>query len=293
MASRKKNGGGVARLVTSSVGDSRNGHFVIDDETLADPRVKDLVFCPVVEGELKGHGLVPRDYSVHPVEMFAPPSEMPLIPESEYDARIEDQERLKSSLEHIMTWTPKDQDGDGYCWAYSTTAATEVARFLNNQPLVRLSAHAIAAIIKKGRNEGGWCGLSAKFAREIGIPAEELWPTHSRDLRHDTPALRESCGKHRCLEDWVDLTRDVYDVSLTARQIATCHLTNVPMAHDFNWWGHSVFSGRMVKVEAGSYGNRIRNSWGNWGENGWSTLRGSKAVANSAVALRVITPSTT
>jgi hypothetical protein len=288
MASKKQGG---SRLTTSSVGSSQHGLFIIDDETLTDPRVRDLVFCPVVDGDLKGHGLVPRDYSDYPAEMFDPPSDMPLIPESEYDARVEEQERRAASLEHLCTWSPKDQDGDGYCWGYSVTAAVEFLRVIAGMPLVRLSAHAICAIIKRGRNEGGWCGLSAKFAREFGIPAEDLWPTHSRDLRHDTPEMRANAALHRVMEEWVDLTRNVYDQNLTLRQVDSCCLANIPMAWDFNWWGHSVFGGRLVKVEAGSRGRRIRNSWGNWGENGWATLRGEKAIPNGAVALRVVTPS--
>lgn len=272
--------------------------LIIDDETLTDPRIKDIVFCPVIEGDLKGHGLVPRDYSIHPREMFDPPSNMELIPDSEVDGRIEDQEKHKSSLEHLrdravdgQPFPSLDQNGDGYCWAYSTGACMILLRLVAKMPYVRFNPHATAAIIKRGRNEGGWCGLSAKWSREVGYAADSHWPGHSRDLKNDTPALRANMALYRCLEDWVDLARDVYDQNLTIQQVRTCMLLNLPCAVDFNWWGHSVCAIRWVKVEAGSYGLKILNSWTDqWGERGTSVLRGSKMVPDGAISLRVITP---
>lgn len=269
-------------------GVSQQGLFIIDDETINDPRVRDQVFVPVIDGQPKGHGLVPRKHSIYPPEMFAPPTDMPLIDPSEYDARIKEREEAKSTLRHLCDWPSKDQNGHGYCWAYSTVAAVEFLRKMMNQPFIRLSAHAVAAIIKRGRDEGGWCGLSAKFLSDVGVPSDEFWKPHSRDTSQDTPALRANAALHKVTENWVDLTRDVYDQNLTERQVDSCSLTNVPMAWDFNWWGHSVFGCGLVQVEAGSYGRLMRNSWSDqWGEQGWSVLRGSKAVPDGAVALRV------
>ena len=64
--------------------------FIIDDAT------------PVDELFLRPRGLVPRDYSTEPQPMFAPPSEIKLIPRSEWSARIKEQDERESSLEHIF-----------------------------------------------------------------------------------------------------------------------------------------------------------------------------------------------
>lgn len=299
MAKAKKfnNGGGIGRVsgLASGTGDTaRHNLFLIDDETITDPRIRDLVFCPMIDGDIKGHGMKPRDYRIHPADMFDPPSDLHLISESEYDSRIEEQERTQSSLQHLLGWEATDQDGDGYCWVYSTTGAVQALRTLMNAPWVRLNPHSLGAIIKRGRNEGGWCGLSAKGLREIGVASFAFWKEHSRDLSQDNAACRANMALHKITEEWTDLTRDIYDQNLTLRQIDTCCLCNTPMAWDFNWWGHSVMGGRLVKVEAGSYGRCPRNSWGQqWGDKGWSVLRGSKAVPDGALAIRVTLPSVT
>ena len=122
---------------------------------------------------------------------------MELIPESEWDARFDEQEATQSSLEHIYLNGPNggpafvnlDQNGDGYCWAYSTGHSIMIDRMKRNLPLVRLNPHATAAIIKNGRDEGGWGGLSAKWGRENGYAEEGTgpgqWPLQSRNLKYD------------------------------------------------------------------------------------------------------------
>lgn len=286
---KKANGG---KLSTTPFSSSQHNLFVIDDETINDPIVKDKVFVPTIDGQPKGHGLVPRKHSIYPPEMFASPTEVKVIPASEYDERIKAQEEMKSSLEHLMDWPSLDQNGQGYCWAYSTTAAVMAIRSQMNLSYVRLSAHAVACKIKGFRDEGGWCGLSAKFHVSTGCPSTQYWAEKSMARSNDKPEVWANGALHKVTETWIDATRDVYDVNMALAILDSLLLTNNPCAADLNWWGHSVFMGRLVKVEAGSYGRRIRNSWTDqWGERGWSTLRGSKAVPDSCLALCVVNPS--
>lgn len=242
-------------------------------------------------------GYVPRDYTVDPPEMFAAPSAMELIPESEDDARYDEAEAQKSSLEHLFLNGPSgqpafvnlDQNGHGYCWAYSTGSAIMLGRLRDNMPMVRLNPHGVAAIIKNGRDEGGWCGLSAKFGREHGYPEQGSgpgqWPLHSRSLSNDTPAVRENMKLHRTTEEFVDLTRDVYSQNLTVRQLATQLMNNNPGPVDFNWWSHSVCAVRWVRIERGSWGLLILNSWLGWGRFGLGVLQGSKARPDGALTV--------
>lgn len=244
-------------------------------------------------------GMVPRDYSVDPEPMFAQPSEMELIPQSEWDARYDEQEALQSSLEHIYLSGPNggpafinlDQNGDGYCWNYSIGQSKMMDRLRRNLPMVRFNPHAGAAIIKGGRDEGGWCGLGAKFAREHGMAVEGngrgQWPLHSRNLQNDTAELRAEMAKFKIEEEWTDLTKQVYDQNLTQSQVATCGFNNIPGPRDYNHWGHSVCGLRWVRTEQGAWGQLILNSWKNWGRHGLAVLLGSKAVCNGGLAIRL------
>lgn len=241
-------------------------------------------------------GLVPRDYSVDPQSMFESPTQLQLIPESEWDARFDEQEATESSLEHLYlrggqpAFENLDQNGDGYCWAYSVGHAMMIDRLKANLPLVRLNPHATAAIIKNGRDEGGWCGLSGKWAKEHGYAVEGdgpgHWPLHSRDTRNDTPELRAAMAKHRVTEDWYDLTRQEWDQTLTQSHLTTLSFLNVPCPSDFPWWSHSVLQMRKVRIERGSWGTLILNSWKGWGRFGLAVLRGSQAIAGGAIAIR-------
>lgn len=284
----KKNG----KLTSSAHGSSQHDLFIIDDETLANPAIKDQVYAPTIDGEVKGHGLVPRDLAIYPPEMFDPPSQLPLIPQSEWVDRISQIEREQSGLEHMRDFPSLDQNGQGYCWAYSTTSCVMLLRCKMNQPRVRLSAHAIGCMVKNFRDEGGWCGLSAKFQREKGCPSVEFWAEKSMSRGNDRPETWANAAQHKVTEEWVDLARPVYDQNLTWQQVATCMLARIPCAVDFNHWSHSVCAIALVKVESGSFGLKILNSWSDqWGDRGTGILRGGKERPDGAVALRVSIPS--
>ncbi len=266
---------------------------------MAKRKTKDLVIDDDVDLDLifpnekiRARGMEPRDFSKYPQEMFSPPTEIPLIPESEWGGLIDEQESKQSSLEHI--WRDKgvdhlDQNGQGFCWCYSTAHTIMMVRARDNQETVRLSPHAVACKIKGFKDEGGWCGLSAEFARKTGYPTVKTWKEKSMSRAYDKPETWEEAAKYRISEDWVDLgVSHYYYQNLTFNQVATCLLMNMPCALDFNWWGHSVCGVRLVKVEKGSYGVRILNSWAGWGDKGFATLRGDKMYPNSALSTRAV-----
>jgi hypothetical protein len=256
-----------------------DNRYILDDETDNDKWFpKD-----------KGRGLV-EPPAGKGKEMSAPPSEIKLITQSEWSDRIKEKEAKKSRMKDIGHYIENINQGQvGYCWAHSNAHCVAFNRAVSNQPYIALSAYMVAAIIKKGRDEGGWCGLSRKFMSEVGICSQTLWPQGNRDYKKmDTPAVRANAELHKITEDWVDLSVDVYDQNLTFAQVATCMLLNIPCAVDFNHWSHSVCAVGLVEVEPGSFGLEIYNSWGpEWGENGYGILRGQKAIPDGATAIRV------
>lgn len=270
--------------------------ILMPNEILIDENTdNDLLFSPNIDGRRMGMGMTPPT-RVEYRAFGAPPSDMQLIPRSEWSERIKDKVKYMMQLSDILLRGDNgkpipstDQNGHGYCWGYSTGGCVQAVRACQGMPYVRLNPHAVCAVIKGGRDEGGWCGLSAKFLREYGIPSFDFWPEHSRNTSYWNAACRANAALHKVTEEWVDLTVSVYDQNLTFDQVATCLLLNIPCALDFNWWGHSVMGCDLVEVGSGNFAIRIRNSWtNNWGDQGFSVIQGSRAIPNGAVALRVV-----
>lgn len=251
------------------------------------------------DGGENGRGCIPRDYDVEPVEMGDSPAGLQLYEESEWDACFDEQEASESSLEHMYLRGDKpafvnlDQGPNGYCWAFSVGQAVMLDRLKMNVPPVRLNPTATAAIIKGGRDQGGWCGLSCKFGQTHGWAVEGNgpgeWPGNLRSLKYDTPELRANMLLHKIEESWYDLGRREYDQVLSKKQLFTLGFSNMPGAVDYNRFAHSMCFVRVVRIEPGSWGVMVLNSWKNWGYHGLGVL--ADMWPDNAVAIRSTTPS--
>ena len=258
------------------------GMPIIDDETINDPIIRDSLFLPA-------RGAVQRDYTVTPKEMFSPPNEMEVVPLSDWDGIIERLDKNKAWLDDIgHEIETLDQGPNGYCWGHSITHAAMFSRAVAGLKYIPLSAYSICATIKKGANEGGWCGLAGNFLREKGCVPQSKWPQGDRNYRNYTSQdVWDLAARYKIDADWADLTLAPYDQNLPLGHVASCLFRGEPVAVDFNWWAHSVCAVRIVRIEAGSYALKIKNSWSkSWGENGYGLLRGSQSVPNGAVAIR-------
>jgi hypothetical protein len=230
--------------------------------------------------------------------------EVPLIPWEEFPARIEEQEKKKTRLSDIRMTGDKgnpipslDQNGQGYCWTYSTAHGITLKRAAMGLPYIRLSGHSLACKLKNFRDEGGWCGLSTSKATQIGYVPASLWPEKSMNRKYDT-AENWEVAKNFCItEGFLDMQQQVWDMSLTFQQIASCILSGIPCPVDFAWWSHSILGMDLVYVtdkfpvnDIRCYGLRIWNSWRDaWGFMGTGVILGKKAVPMGATAIRNVT----
>lgn len=253
-------------------------------------------------------GLIPRDYGTHPVGFYkaAPPfsvHDMPLLDWAEMPERIAELERTKTRISDLydkgnngQPIPSLDQNGQGYCWAYSTTSCVQMLRCINNLPYVPLSAHSVACVIKNFRDQGGWGCASLDFYRERGCVPQSLWPAKSMSRQYDTPENWKAALEFRVTEGWVDLEPAAYDRTLSAQQVITCLLNRIPVIGDFNFWGHSVAIADVIDMypskspsDPRRYATRIKNSWtDNWGTRGWGVLKDSKAFPDGGGAPRVV-----
>lgn len=248
----------------------------------------------------QGMGLVPRDFAVYPVGylMCAKPFDVPLMDDQGIEAGIVQQRAEQSSLKHLRERgfdgkpiRSYDQNGQGYCWSYSSTCNCSLVRLRDGQPWERLSAHKVACLEKNYRDQGGWNAVSVAHIAEHGVPSEDLWPAKSMSRSNDTPEMRANAALHKFTE-WMDLDDGGERLK---RQIATALLSNFPIAVDYNWWGHSVCAVELVSwgPNGSNLSYYIWNSWtDSWGEDGMGILKGSKALPNGAIACRAATAST-
>lgn len=269
----------------------------------------DIEAEPCPDGMSRGY--VERDLEKHPVgSLFGAMGtdefnkDIPLIPFDEWPERIEEMERTKSRTSDIRMIGDNgkpidalDQNGQGYCWAYSVCFAIMMKRAQMGLPYIRLSAHSLACKIKNFRDEGGWCGLSATNAMQMGYVPVKYWPEKSMSRANDTQANWD-IAKGFCLtEGFMDLQQPIYGKTLTFQQWGSCLLSGIGCAGDHNHWSHSIFHADLVAAtniypveDPRNYGVRIINSWkNNWGKLGSGILLGRKAVPDGAVAIRDVT----
>lgn len=277
----------------------RDTDFIIDESNWQDR-------CQV---RPEGYGLIPRDYNAHPVGsmrgsvVMEAVADMPLIPMEEWPERIAEKVAKKNQISDIWRTANNggpipslDQGNYGYCWAHSATSAAIALRAVANLPYVRLSAFAIACIIKNYRDQGGWGAQALDFIRERGVPSVEFWPEKSTDRSNDNPQTWENAKLHKIVEGWIDIQAAQYDRNLSIQQQGTCLLCNIPTIDDYNYWSHSVNGQDLVDVDKGlsardpmRYGKRIKNSWRDtWGDMGWGVLTRNKAWSDGCTAPRVI-----
>lgn len=259
---------------------------------------------PIVNGSLNdgwirdagtvSTGCVPRDYSVDPVEMRDSPDQMKLYRRgSDWDAVYDKGEETESTLLHMFLRGDKpafeflDQDGFPDCWYHGPAHAFMLACMRDNEPIIRPNAVAGATLL--GRTNGGWSGLGMKDMRERGAPLMGKgvgeWPQWTRDTRYNTPEFQASRAKHKVLEDWYDLGREVYDQDMTADQLFTCTTgNNCPASGDWNRHGHAMGILAVVRIERNSWGVVVLNSWKSFGYHGLAVLR--EQWPDNAVAMR-------
>ena len=266
--------------------------------------------APLINGERAMRGLIPRDYSSTPLGSYANETsfdlDVDLIPRSEWSERIADMEANKSRLSDMHNYSGHngghikslDQNGQGFCWAYSTTMAVMLLRMKSNLPYKRLSPHAVACKIYNFQDRGAWGAKSFDFISENGVPDEKLWPQKSMSRSHDNEQTWADAKLHRITEGFIDIhVSHPADAELTEDQIMTLLLMRTPVVLDFSWWGHSVCGLDPVEVDKSRslndprrWGKRIKNSWtDSWGDRGLGVLEGNKAVPMGACAPRVVT----
>jgi len=143
------------------------------------------------------------------------------------------------------------------------------------------SGKATAYLGKRGRMKGGFGVEACGYIQEYGIVEEEYLPEFTKTFRWSDDA-KENARKHK-LVDFEELPKNSMESVVDAILCERC-----PVTVAFSWWRHLVCCVGVV-VKGDDFGLICVNSWGsNWGDNGYTTLWGKKAVPYESVAVRQV-----
>lgn len=252
-------------------------NYIINDES------KPEIWLPP-EGFSSGLELDKRPFgdSVYGSLAESFPSNL-LIPRSDWQSWIEEQIAQERTIRHLLDKAgigPKDQNGTNYCWIFGPTRAFEIARLRQGQEFVSLSPASAGAQIKMGANQGGWGKEGLQWISEKGLVPSALWrDTQISGWQQLRDQHSQTALDYRCTEWWELQPRNL-------DQLISCVLRGIPVAVGYNWWSHEVCAVGAAWID-GAIALVIMNSWGNWGDRGYSVLQGNKMYPDDAVAPRV------
>jgi len=194
-------------------------------------------------------------------------SGLTLVPRSEWSARIQDQIARKARVSDYCQFPAYDQASTNYCWYNCVAQSMTCQRLIQGLSLRVLSAASGAAQIKRGRNQGGYVFDAVKHAQTTGLATIELWPNSGRDYRRlETADVTASRAENKLVEVVRCETFDEYASGL---------LATLPGFGGWNSRRHAETIADLVEIEPGSFGLRLRNSWGaNFGAGNDEGFRG-------------------
>lgn len=184
-------------------------------------------------------------------------SAFPDIPETEWDARIDEQIELEARVSDYCDFPAFDQDGLPTCWAIGTAQAATITRRIMGLPHRQLSGCSLAVPISGG-HRGGYEGEANEYAVEHGIASVDVWPENNTDRSLNSKGeVQADRLNHKVLE--------FLEMQTRANWATACLRTKCgPFAYDE--MSHVMAMCDLVRIERGSYGFRVRNSWSNgWG----------------------------
>ncbi len=203
-----------------------------------------------------------------------------LIPQSEWQARIQEQQETQSRISDLVAHykiPPKNQGSLNYCWIYAPVHAMELNRVRSGYPYQPLAAAQVGACIKRGRNSGGWGMEGVRWIGQHGIATEgDYGSSPAIQPSYASPAMMRAAARNKCTE-WVECRPKVVP------QLVSMLLRGYAVAIGLDWWRHEVTACEAIWLD-GAIAIRIRNQWQGWGSNGFGILRGSKMIPSDCVS---------
>ena len=203
---------------------------------------------------------------------------IPLIDESEWDDRIDEQLKNGTRCSDYELWDSYDQNGLPTCWANGVASSAALARVIAGYSYVQISSCSLAVPISGGHS-GGYEGDAWDYLVKHGGVNVDLWPNNDtrRSLNSDP----------KCVADRENF-KGLEALTISGANFnayATACLLSIPGGIAYNDWSHVVGLRDLVRISKGVYGLRIRNNWSEswgsknrWGKGGYAVFqRGARS----------------
>lgn len=150
-----------------------------------------------------------------------------------------------------------DQDGVGSCGAESAAGIKAARDALQGLPKIVYNPWFVYQTTSGGRDNGSVIGDNVEFVRDHGIAPEEVWP-RSKGWRASPSSEAKRVANFFTLREffYVENTDEFVSALLQGMDI------------HFGYTGHAIVACQYLKQRK----IRYKNSWGDWGDDGFGTL---------------------
>ena len=150
-----------------------------------------------------------------------------------------------------------DQDGVGSCGAEGATGGKAALDERQGLPEIVYNPFFVYQTTSGGRDNGSVIGHNVEFLRDHGVCPEEVWP-RSKGWRAEPSSEAKRIAKFFTLKEffYVETINEFVSALLQGFDIVA------------GYTGHAIVFNRYMKRRKVRY----KNSWGNWGDNGFGTL---------------------
>jgi len=179
-----------------------------------------------------------------------------------------------------------DQNGLGYCWAWSAAGTLMTCRGVENQETVQLAPTSLGWLVN-WKNTGYYLDATINGMKDKGVASVEYVPDiHSINPNSFRSGWEEDALRYRVLS-WWDTDRSLNDKDFICQCLGILR-TGRPLYIAYNWWGHAV-QVHGLRWDTSELNNIVWLIQNSHGDNEVIELTGARGVPDEAYGVRATT----